>query len=355
MNSKCTIESCIKEMVDVKVLNENDQVLLESILDKAAGISSPDDVKNFMAKNEQNIAQAEQKLNGRQKTWFRKACDFIGYAIDKGMSFISKHWLTILKLIAIIMIGMWAKQLYPLVSNTIQKLFDANKNIGKAVKAANADIQAHSKQLDNLEKNVNDVVAATSGGNDQLKDKMMKKVGDALSKTGIEGAKEDLSDPMKLRKSTSSAGGFSVIRENNKQYTKKQIMEAIAYWEKQLNHGNYKKMNEGQGPKPRSESKKYSEDGFNFIVTVTIGKRKPRRGEGPSWVPFKSRTIKWVDDPTGRFSGRLYNDLGRIVLEPDFDGWSEKQWSEQSGFPFEKLQDFYDAAEKVLQKSKNDF
>lgn len=135
----------------------------------------------------------------------------------------------------------------------------------------------------------------------------------------------------------------------NKQYTKKQIIEAITYWEKQL-----KTMNEGWGPKPQSKSKKYSEDGFNFIVTVTTGKRKPRRGEGPSWVPFKSRIITWVDDPTNRFSGRLYNDWGRIVLEPDFDGWSEKYWSEQAGFPFEKLPDFYDAAEKVLQDSKKD-
>lgn len=29
-----------------------------------------------------------------------------------------------------------------------------------------------------------------------------------------------------------------------KTYTKKQITEAIAYWEKQINAGNYKKVNE---------------------------------------------------------------------------------------------------------------
>lgn len=38
-----------------------------------------------------------------------------------------------------------------------------------------------------------------------------------------------------------------------KQYTKKQIQEAIAYWQKQLDKGNYRKMNEsavaGNGPK----------------------------------------------------------------------------------------------------------
>ena len=31
-----------------------------------------------------------------------------------------------------------------------------------------------------------------------------------------------------------------------KQYTKKQITEAIAYWKKQLKNGNYKKVNESK-------------------------------------------------------------------------------------------------------------
>ena len=31
-----------------------------------------------------------------------------------------------------------------------------------------------------------------------------------------------------------------------KQYTKKQIQEAINYWEKQLSLGNYKKLNEDE-------------------------------------------------------------------------------------------------------------
>jgi len=32
-----------------------------------------------------------------------------------------------------------------------------------------------------------------------------------------------------------------------KKYTKKQITEAIAYWQKQLKKGNYKKLNESFG------------------------------------------------------------------------------------------------------------
>jgi hypothetical protein len=35
-----------------------------------------------------------------------------------------------------------------------------------------------------------------------------------------------------------------------KTYTKKQITEAITYWEKQLRAGNYRKLDEGWGPKP---------------------------------------------------------------------------------------------------------
>ena len=37
-----------------------------------------------------------------------------------------------------------------------------------------------------------------------------------------------------------------------KKYTKKQITEAIAYWEKQLRAGNYKKVNESDGDLCRS-------------------------------------------------------------------------------------------------------
>ena len=35
-----------------------------------------------------------------------------------------------------------------------------------------------------------------------------------------------------------------------KQYTKKQIQEAIAYWEKQLAKGNYRKVNESISDRP---------------------------------------------------------------------------------------------------------
>lgn len=140
-----------------------------------------------------------------------------------------------------------------------------------------------------------------------------------------------------------------------KQHTKKQITEAIAYWQKQLKAGNYKKLDEGWGPRPKTSTKAYSKDGFNFTVTVTTGKRRPRPGEGSSWITFKSRRISLADDPTGKFSGRLYNDFGRIVLEPDFDGWDEKYWARQAGIPIERLPALYDAAEEVLQQSKADF
>ncbi len=140
-----------------------------------------------------------------------------------------------------------------------------------------------------------------------------------------------------------------------KQYTKKQIIEAIAYWKKQLTLGNYKKLDEGWGPRPQTTSKKYSKDGFDFIVTVTTGKRRPRHGEGSSWIPFKSRRVILVNDKTGKFSGRLYNDFGKIVLEPDFDGWDAKYWARQAGIPIERLPALLDAAEEVLQQSKADF
>ena len=50
----------------------------------------------------------------------------------------------------------------------------------------------------------------------------------------------------------------------NKKYTKKQITEAIAYWEKQLKAGNYKKVNESDGMKKVTFTDyiEYDEDDF---------------------------------------------------------------------------------------------
>ena len=67
------------------------------------------------------------------------------------------------------------------------------------------------------------------------------------------------------------------------------------------------------------------------------------------------RKIALANDPTGKFSGRLYNDFGNVVLQPDFGGWDEKYWAKQAMIPVEKLSDLYDAAEKVLKQSNKDF
>lgn len=138
-------------------------------------------------------------------------------------------------------------------------------------------------------------------------------------------------------------------------YTRKQIQEAIKYWTSKL-----EMMNEAWGPKPHVEERKYQEDGFNFIVRVTSGKRRPSPNEramyhSSDWITYKARRIYWVDDSTKQFSGRLYNDFGNIVLEPDFDGLDEFTWAEKAGISKEDLGRFLDAAEEVLKKSKKEF
>ena len=118
-------------------------------------------------------------------------------------------------------------------------------------------------------------------------------------------------------------------------------------------HNNH--IDEGWGPTPTKTTKNYTEDGFDFIVTEITGKRRPRRNEGSKWIPYTMRKIALANDPTGKFSGRLYNDFGNVVLEPDFGGWDETYWAKQARIPVEKLSDLYDAAKKVLKQSNKDF
>ena len=63
-----------------------------------------------------------------------------------------------------------------------------------------------------MQNTTSDAIDTISGGNQHLKDKMMKKVGDVLNKTGIEGAKDVLSNPDELRRSTSTPGNVAILR-----------------------------------------------------------------------------------------------------------------------------------------------
>lgn len=72
-----------------------------------------------------------------------------------------------------------------------------------------------------------------------------------------------------------------------KKYTRKQISEAIAYWEKQLKKGNYKKVNESF-----SFGKKYDH------TDPELGDQYPGGSLGPalSWGELKAAVDKQLSD-----------------------------------------------------------
>jgi hypothetical protein len=53
-------------------------------------------------------------MKGKKKNLFIKAYDFIIYACNKGMKFIGDHWISIMKLMAIIIVGILSYKLYDL-------------------------------------------------------------------------------------------------------------------------------------------------------------------------------------------------------------------------------------------------
>ena len=67
-----------------------------------------------------------------------------------------------------------------------------------------------------------------------------------------------------------------------KQYTKKQIQEAINYWKKQLSLGNYKKLNEDENVYDENQRDEYGftrddTDVFLFDIIDGTGKKKKWR------------------------------------------------------------------------------
>lgn len=227
MKTKTTLHECIKSMVAKGHLNESQSKMLESILNDVEDIKSPEAVKKFMDKNKGKIAATASKLQGKQRNWFLKAVDFVQHAISKGLSFIGDHWLDILKLMAVISVGIFAYRMFPLVSSSIEDLFDRKKHAANAAQKASAALARDSeKDFQALEK-IDAMATAASNGNEQLKGKIMAKVGDAWKAGGRKAAEDAIKDPEMLRRSTATAGNTALLREGK---TKSQIQKAIKHW-----------------------------------------------------------------------------------------------------------------------------
>lgn len=120
-------------------VDESQNLVLESILDKAKQIDTPEEAKRFMDSNASKIEQTAARLDGKQYTAFSKACEYVYYAIGKGMAFMKKHWLKIVGLIALILVAMYGGKMLSFLGDKIFGFFDPyGRNVDK-FKASAAD------------------------------------------------------------------------------------------------------------------------------------------------------------------------------------------------------------------------
>lgn len=108
-----------------------------------------------------------------------------------------------------------------------------------------------------------------------------------------------------------------------KKYTKKQIQEAIKYWEKQLKAGNYKKLNESDEPKMAT--------GANINSKITDS-------------TLKSNITKFIEKESW-FNALVF---AYIVLEKASSQFAALYKRDESKTEFKKVgEKFYNAADDV--------
>lgn len=98
------------------MLSESKSILLENLLVEASSVKSPKDVGKFIKSNKKKLKDAEDKLEGKDKSMFKRCVDYVKYAASKGLEFIKDNWLTILELMALIFVGMYATRWFSLLA-----------------------------------------------------------------------------------------------------------------------------------------------------------------------------------------------------------------------------------------------
>lgn len=123
----------------------------------------------------------------------------------------------------------------------------------------------------------------------------------------------------------------------NKRYTKKQILESIKYWEKQLRDGNYKKLDESAGPLKKyswylDEFIDYSDDD---VVSEEFASIDATKKNLPKYIP--SVTVYEAPENSARRGGILMtsdslDDLKKAVIYISYaDGIDEYDRLVKSG------------------------
>lgn len=117
-----------------------------------------------------------------------------------------------------------------------------------------------------------------------------------------------------------------------KKYTKKQITEAIAYWQKQLKAGNYKKVNESTDGMARMKMQQVKEK-LAASDSQTPPKSALTRGDfcflkiekaerhGNPCLAIQTQTSRWIDDGWRKTSP--VGNVQRMVFREE-DDWSKR-------------------------------
>ena len=222
-------QKAIFTLINQKIISESCKSNMKIILNEAAGIKSPNDIKDFVEKHDAQIKKTASKMNGKQKSLFIKAYDFVIYACKKGLKFISEHWLDIVKLIGILFLGMFSYRLYCLAMPQIEKLFTMGRQ-GEIKAAQNANIALNNdgEALQQAVNNISNVI-----DNPNVKDKTLDKSQKTMKQRMIDKtihdykvapqgkdlkdelntiAKEIKKDPITARKRASGAGDLAMIK-----------------------------------------------------------------------------------------------------------------------------------------------
>lgn len=223
-------QKAICNLVKPKMILEMKSIDAKKVIAEAAEVKSPADIKKFIDKNDEKIKMTSSKMKGKEKSFFLKAYDFISYASKKGLKFISDHWFDIVKLIGIILLGMFSYRLYSLAMPQIEKLFTfGRQNEIKAAKNASRNLDSDGEALQNA---VNNITSAVDKQNDNthiykdkssidMKQRIINKTIDdyrfgqqdkdlksALNRVASEIRK----DPIAVRKRSTGSGNLTMMR-----------------------------------------------------------------------------------------------------------------------------------------------
>ena len=166
-------------------------------------------------------------MKGKEKSFFVKAYEFILYACKRGIEFIGDHWLDIMKLIGIILLGLFSYRLYCLAMPQIEKLFTMGRDGEiRAAKNATRKLDNDGKRLQTAIDNFNDALdgkpnldqidTTAKTIKQRITDKAIRDYKVAPETSDLAGALNKAAaevrvDPIEVRKQASGPGNIAIL------------------------------------------------------------------------------------------------------------------------------------------------